>query len=287
MNRIAILGMGAMGSRMASNFLKQGYTLNIWNRSTNSCKALVEQGAKQFLTPKEAVQNVDVVIGMLTNDEASKDVWLNKSTGALLGLHEKSIAIECSTLSLDWCLELSSKIKAVNAEFLDAPVVGSRPQAEASQLIHLVGGDKTVFEMVFKILSVNASSIHYVGKIGSGMSMKLAVNGLFGMQVIALSEILGVLNNLGITKDVAVNLLNELPTTSPALKGIGMAISANNFDPLFPIDLVEKDFSYLEQLSESKIAQTPAVSVARSIYQKAQESGYGKDNIAGVAQLYI
>ena len=66
-----------------------------------------------------------------------------------------------------------------------------------------------------------------------------------------------------------------------------MAISANNFDPLFPIDLVEKDFSYLEQLSESINAQIPTVSIARSIYQKAQETGYGKDNIAGVAQLYI
>ncbi|VAW65024.1 2-hydroxy-3-oxopropionate reductase [hydrothermal vent metagenome] len=287
MKNIAILGLGAMGSRMAHNFLKQGYNLNVWNRSPEKCKRLVKQGAIQHLTPKEAAKSADIVFAMLTDDDASRDVWLNEATGALSGLKKNAIAIECSTLSFAYCLELSSILKDKGIQFLDAPVIGSRPQAEACQLIHLVGGDKSTLDKSHEILSINSSAVHYIGKVGSGMSMKLAVNGLFGIQVAALSEVLGMLNQLGLDRDHAVNILNELPTTSPALKGIGLAIIANNYAPLFPIDLVEKDFSYLLRVAESKSAKTPVVSTVLDVYKTAQKSGFGQDNIAGLVQLYL
>lgn len=287
MKKLAVLGTGAMGSRIATNFLKNGYELNVWNRTPESCVPLVEQGAKQYPSPKDAVRNADVVIAMLSNDDASRDVWTDKKTGAISGLKKGAIAIECSTLSLAWCLEISEIIHEHQVDFLDAPVVGSRPQADASQLIHLVGGDSKTLEKVHKILSASSSAIHYTGETGTGMSMKLAVNGLFGMQVAAFGEIIGMLNKSGVSKESAVNLLNELPVTSPAMKGIGLAISSGNFDPLFPIDLVEKDFGYLEQLSKSLDSNTPLVSVTKDIYQQAIKSGYGKNNIAGVAQLYL
>ncbi len=287
MKNVAILGLGAMGSRMASNFLKEGYSLNIWNRTADSCKPLVEEGAKQFSTPKDAVSNADIVISMLTNDEASREVWLASETGAIAGLKKNAIAIESSTLSLDWSLELASKVEQAGAEFLDASVVGSRPQAEAAQLMYLVGGNTSTLEKANAALQVNSSAIHHLGEVGTGISMKLSVNGLFGIQVAALSEILGLLKESGIDKETAISVLNELPTTSLALKGIGMAISADNFSPLFPINLVEKDFSYLEKLAESKSSAIPVVKTTTRLYQKAQVAGYGQDNIAGVAQLYL
>lgn len=287
MKNITFLGLGAMGSRMAQNLINQGYNLSIWNRSLDKCKPLVEQGARQYSTPKEAVSDANVVIAMLSDDEASREVWLNKENGALEGLKSGTIAIECSTLSLGYCLELSSILANKSISFLDAPVVGSRPQAEACQLIYLVGGDDTVLEKSREILNVNSSAIHYVGKAGSGMSIKLVVNGLFGVQVAALSEMLGMLNQLDIDKAETIKLLNKLPITSPALQGIGLAISESNFAPLFPIKLVEKDFSYLLQLSETKNSNTPVANAALEVYRNALKSGFGDDNISGLAQLYL
>ncbi len=287
MKTVAILGMGAMGSRLAKNLLKKGYELNVWNRTAERCCTLVEQGAKQYPFPKDAVKNADVVIAMLTNDHASRNVWMDNKTGAILGLRQNAVAIECSTLSLSWCLELAETIHQKNANFLDAPVVGSRPQADASQLIHLVGGESKVLDKVQNILSASSSAIHHTGKTGTAMSMKLAINGLFGMQVAALSEMIGMLNKLGIEKKSAVNLLNELPITSPAMKGIGLAISSDNFAPMFPINLVEKDFDYLQKLSVQQNSEVPLVNKTRDIYQQVIKSGYGQDNIAGVVQIYL
>lgn len=287
MKKVAFLGIGAMGERIAMNLINAGYDLQVWNRTQEKCQKLVGMGAKAYDSPREAVENVDAVIAMLTDDEASREVWLDESRGAVMGLGKNIIAIEYSTLTPAWCCELAEEISRRNCEFIDAPVVGSRPQAEAGKLMHLVGGQADNLEMVKDVLEVSSSAIYHIGEIGMGMTMKLAVNGLFAIQVAALSEVLGILQTTGISATSAVNLLKEMPITSPALKGIGNLIASKNYTPLFPIDLVEKDLRYLEKLGLSNNSQMSVITAIKQIYQEAQQSGYGDDNIAGVAQLYF
>ena len=136
-------------------------------------------------------------------------------------------------------------------------------------------------------MNASSSGVYHIGEVGMGMTMKLAVNGLFGVQVAALGEVLGVLQRAGISVESAVNLLNEMPITSPALKGIGALVASGNYAPLFPINLVEKDLRYLERLGLSNNSQMSVVTAIRQIYQEAQQTGYGDDNISGVAQLYL
>ena len=140
--------------------------------------------------------------------------------------------MEFSTLSIDWCSELNQQLTHKGISFLDTPVVGSRPQAEQGQLIHLVGGNSQTLKRVKDILLVNANIIHHVGGVTNGMKMKLAVNGLFGIQVAALAEVISLLENSDIPREKIVDVLNKLPITSPALKGIGMLITAKNYKPL-------------------------------------------------------
>jgi 3-hydroxyisobutyrate dehydrogenase len=173
-----------------------------------------------------------------------------------------------------------------NHPFLAAPVVGSRPQVEAGKLIQLVGGDVTTLARVQSILESHSGVIHHVGDATASMVLKLAVNTLFGIQVAALGEILGMLHKTGMPEETAIDWLSQMPITSPALKGIGCLMVAQNYAPLFPIDLVEKDFRYAQEFAQSVEANIPAVKAIRTVYQQAQTSGYGADNIAGVAQLY-
>ena len=287
MNTVAFLGIGAMGSRLAHNLLNAGYNLRVWNRTTQRCIPLVEKGAILAPSPKEAAQTANIVIAMVSDDLASRKVWLDRETGAIHGLKSNTVAIEYSTLTPGWCRELATKINEHGSEFIDAPVIGSLPQAETCQLIHLVGGEKKIVATISTLLEVNSISIHHLGELGAGMTMKLAVNALFGTQVVALSEILGLLQKAGLSTESSVNLLNQIPTTSPALKGIGLLIAAGNHQPLFPIDLAEKDVSYLEQLARSLKVEIPTIKKIMKIYQQAQKAGYGNQNISGVARLYL
>ncbi|MBI3453362.1 MAG: NAD(P)-dependent oxidoreductase, partial [Rhodospirillales bacterium] len=237
-------------------------------------------------SPREAAEQADIVIGMVTDDDASRAIWLDENTGAVHGLAEGAIAVESSTLSLAWVGNLAREIEKRGAKFLDAPVVGSRLQAEAGHLIYLVGGDPATFARTHNFLSAAGAAIHHVGPVGHGMAMKLAVNGLFGIQVAALAEILGMVEKCGLDRTKAAALLGDLPVMSPAAKGAAGSIVARNFAPTFPIALVEKDFRYIVETAAAVNASMPASMAAHGIYAAANAAGHGGDNITGVAKLF-
>ncbi|MBW4505247.1 MAG: NAD(P)-dependent oxidoreductase [Scytonematopsis contorta HA4267-MV1] len=288
MSRIAVLGMGAMGFRVAQNLLNASHEVIVYNRTKDKAMPLLEQGAIYAATPREAAEQAEIVISMVTDDDVSRTLWLDKENGAALGLSKNAIAIESSTLTVGWVKELAKKIESQGAVFLDAPVVGSRPQADAGKLIYLVGGNPEILSQAENILlSAGGAAIHHVGSIGQGMAMKLAVNALFGIQVAALAEIIGMLSKNGIEPAKAMECLAELPVISPAAKNAGNLMLAHNHTPMFPVNLVEKDFRYAIQTAQAVKALAPASTVVREIYQEAITKGYGDDNITGVIQLFI
>ncbi|NJR62755.1 MAG: NAD(P)-dependent oxidoreductase [Cyanobacteria bacterium CRU_2_1] len=287
MKRIAVLGAGAMGSRIAQNLLKAEYSVVVYNRTADKVEPLVNQGATYAATPIEAAQQADVVMSMLTNDEVSRQVWLDPKTGALQGLRKEAIAIESSTLTVEWTQTLAAAIAAAGADFLAVLVVGSRPQAEAGKLIYLAGGKAEVLAKVQPVLqSAGAAVVHHVGTVGQGMIMKLAVNALFGIQVAALAELIAMLGKYGIAPDKAMEYFGGLPVTSLAAKGAGSLMVASHHAPMFPIELVEKDFRYAIQAAQAADAAIPASTSIHSIYQDAIVKGYGDRNITGVIQLF-
>ena len=287
MTRVALLGAGAMGSRLAQNLLQAQYELIVYNRTADRVKHLISQGAVYAATPKAAAEQADIVIGMVTDNESSSAVWLDPDAGAVLGLREGSIAIESSTLTVDYTCELAATLTRQNVAFLDAPVVGSRPQAEAKKLIYLVGGEAETLDQVRMVLSsAGAGAIYLVGEIGQGMAMKLAVNALFGIQVAAVAEVISMLSKRGISDNQAMALLGELPILSPAAKLTGNLMLTGNHAPLFPIELVEKDFRYAIATAQTCGAEIPISTLLRDVYQRAIAAGYGNTNITGVIQLF-
>ena len=248
MQTVAIIGLGAMGSRVTQNLLAKGYSVMVHNRTVAKAEPLIEQGATFATSPRSAAEQSDVVISMVADDDASRHIWLTAETGAVWGLTPNKIAIEMSTLTVDWVRELDAAIVQQGAGFLDAPVVGSRPQAEAQRLSMLVGGAADCLTQVRSLLQdVGAIAIHHIGSVGQGTAMKLAVNALFGIQVAALAELMGLLSKDGLSPSEIMNCLGALPVLSVAAKGAGQLMVAEQHAPLFPISLVEKDFRYVVQ----------------------------------------
>ena len=285
---VAVIGLGAMGSRIAQNLLNSGYSVVVHNRTSKKAQSLLEQGAVFATTPRMAVEQSDVAISMVTDDESSRQVWLTPETGAAWGLTPDKVAIEMSTLTVGWLQELHQTMTQREVGFLDAPVVGSRPQAEARKLISLVGGESVTLDQVQSILNAaGIATIQHVGSVGQGMAMKLAVNALFGIQIAALAELLGMLSKYEIEPSKTMECLGDLPVLSMAVKGAGGLIVAQSHAPLFPIDLVEKDFRYVVQTAEKMAVELPTSSAVMDIYRSAIAHGYGHENITGIGQLFI
>lgn len=282
---IAFLGLGAMGSRMAINLIKAGYPLTVWNRSDEACLPLVEVGATIANSPKEAVKEADIVISMVKDDKASEDVWLAQDHGAILGIKSEAIAIESSTLTPKWVLQLGKHFSDKHIAFLEAPVSGSRPQAEAGNLVYFVGGDKNLMSTINPILDVLGSNTQYVGDLGSAALVKLSTNALLGIQVAAYAEIIGILQTQNIDPQVALNAIKNTSVWSPVAQYLSTSMIDKNFMPQFPVALLKKDFDYMVKTAEEHTA-TPLISLVKSVLETGIEKGYDQENMTVISKLY-
>lgn len=285
MAKISILGLGAMGSRMAANLIKAGHQITVWNRSPLAARALIDAGAQSAATPKQAANGAEFVVAMLRDNEASRQVWLDPQTGALEGMVPGAIAIESSTLTADWIRELGGHLSGRGLSLLEAPVVGSTPQAEAAQLTYFAGGDIDTFRRSENLLKAMGSSIRHIGPLGAGALAKLATNTLLGIQVTVLAELIGMLKHSG----ADVGRVLEAAATTPAWSMVAGRLSGlmlkGDFAPQFPIELIEKDFAYTLQTAGSDAA-APTIAAARGVFRAAIERGLGKDNMTGVVKLF-
>ena len=284
MKRIAVLGLGAMGRRVARRLAGAGNTLTVWSRSG------VPESAQELApcaraTPYDAAKDAEVVMCMVTDDAASRRVWL-ADDGALRASKSGALLIESSTLSPGWVAELARRATENGARFLDAPVVGSRPQADAGALVHLIGGAKADIDMARPTLSACSSAIHHVGPAPHGTVMKLAVNALFASQVAVIAELLAFMHRSELDSGTVLEVLSGLAVTSPAAKVAAQAIAARNFAPLFPIALVAKDLQYAIAAARSRGAELPVVERTHALFERAAAMDFAAENITAIAQIH-
>lgn len=271
MTRITILGQGAMGSRMADRLETAGHLVTRWNRT----------GAAR--TPRVAVHGAEIVIAMVRDDAAAHAVWLDPQDGALAGLGPAAVAVESSTLSPSGIATLAAAFAGAERMLLDAPVLGSRPQAEAGQLIHLVGGDPAVLARVQSALAALGPKQLPVGPLGAGTAMKLLANTLFAGQVALVAELLGLAGSLGLEPEAAFAVLRETPQLSPAAAMAGGLMLAGRDEPLFPAALAAKDLRYA--MGERGDAM-PLARAALGVFDRAAEAGLGDANLTAIRRLY-
>ena len=283
--QIAFLGLGAMGARMAPHLLDAGHALTVWNRSAGPTAALASAGAAVAATPRSAAAGADLVIAMVTDDAASRAVWTGPD-GALAGLAAGAVAVESSTLTPGWIRELAALAEARGARFLDAPVSGSRPQAEGATLVYLVGGDADALEVARPAFEAMGGAVHHVGAGGSGALVKLAVNALMGVGVGAAAELLAALAASGVDRATAARVIGATPAAAPVVAPAMRLMAEGAHDPLFPVDLLEKDLGYAAGVAADAGTDAPAVAAARATFQKAQAAGLGDRNMTAVARLY-
>ncbi len=288
MSSITVLGLGSMGSRMAVNFAAAGHEVTVWNRTTARADHLAtDHGLTVAATPRLAAERADFIVSMVADDQAARDVWLDDSNGALVGMSNSAIGIESSTLTPVVTRELADAAAAVGLSFVAAPVVGSRPQAEQGVLLTILGGEASAVSRVAEVIEVNSGVVKHVGDVGDAAAMKLAVNGLFAAQVAAYSEVVGFLERTTVDTGNAIDLLAALPITSPGLQRILGLISDRSYEPNFPVQLVAKDLRYLALTANEVGAQVPLIDAAAKVFSTGANGAQSDLDIAGIASVYL
>jgi 3-hydroxyisobutyrate dehydrogenase len=280
---VAVLGLGTMGSGMAQNLLKAGHAVTVYNRTPAKAEALRTAGARVGATPAEAARGAQVVIAMLADDQASREVWLG-SDGALGAAGAGAVLIESSTVSPAWVSDLAAAANERGLEFLDAPVTGSRTQAAAGQLSFLVGGTDAGVAKATPVLQAMSREIVHLGAVGSGAKLKLINNFLCGVQIASLAEGLTWIERSGLDRDKALAVLKSGAPGSPLLGAISARMENRNYEVNFLLRLMAKDLSYAETEAAHIGVELSTAQVARGLFDKAIAAGYGEADMSSVIE---
>ena len=277
MKKIAYLGLGTMGGGMVGNLLKAGYPVTVWNRTAERCAPLVEKGARQADTPAQAVVDADVVMYCLSDDAAVEDLVFG--AGDLLScVRQGQIVVDMTTLHPDTSRREAAAYAEKGAEFLDAPVFGSKNEAADGGLWIVVGGKKELYEEIKPILEVLSETTHYMGGTAQGASMKLVGNLVVAAQIEALGEAMILATKAGLNPEDVLGVLHVTDFKSPIFDGVGGSLIERDFSTHFALKLMLKDANLISKFAQDLNVPIPASAAIREVVKAAVNQGWGEEN---------
>ena len=281
--KVAILGLGTMGAGMAKNLLAAGFPVTVYNRTRAKAEPLAAAGARVAESPADAAHDADVIISMLSEENASRALWSGEQ-GALAAARAGAVLVESSTVTPKWIAELAGMASARGLVLLDAPVTGSRPQAESAQLIFLVGGDAAALERVRPALAAMSKDIVHLGPSGSGARMKLINNFLAGVQVASLAEALAWIERGGLDREQALKVLKNGAPGSPLVATISARMVEATYDVNFLLSLMDKDLRYAAADAATVGIDLRAASTAETRFSEAMSAGFSEKDMSAVIE---
>lgn len=282
-NRVALLGLGTMGRGMALNLLRAGFPLAVWNRTAAKAEALAEQGVMVAQSPAEAGERAAVAISMLADDDACRQAWLG-SRGALAAMPSGSLAIECSTVSPEWIAELARAAEKRGIRLVEAPVTGSRVQAEGGQLIFLAGADEAALQAAMPVLRAMSKEVLHLGPVGCGAQMKLINNFLCGVQVASFAEALAWIERTQLDRETALAFLKKGAPGSGIVSTMAQRMTERKYDVNFLLRLMAKDLRYAQATAAQHSVRLATGEAAAQWFLKAQQRGDGEKDMSAVAE---
>lgn len=284
MESIALLGLGAMGTAFAARWRAAGYPLAVWNRSAAKAEALRADGVTVAATPRAAAAGADIIVAMVTDDDASRGVWLGPD-GAFAGARQSAVAIDMSTISPALARALAAHAAKSGAKFLDAPVGGGPTAVAAGKLAVFVGGEAAAFEKARPVLAAIAGRVDHLGPAGAGVSWKLINYMMAGAQTAALAEALAMAEKAGVEPARAAELIRNSVVASPLVLAKLPRMVERRFDnPEAILSLVAKDQRYALEFSKSLGANLILQPAIAEIWRRAEEAGFGDMDLAAIVE---
>lgn len=279
--KVTFIGLGIMGSRMAANLLKKGVDLTIYNRSKTPVEALVEKGAKTANSANEAVVDADIVFSMLSTPEVLEDIFMDNG-GVLASMQKGAIWADCTTVNPSFSLKAKVAADKAGIRFLDAPVAGTKPQAQKAELVFFVGAEKALLEEVQSYLEMMGKKIIPIGETGKGASFKMLVNIMLAQSMIIFSESVLLGEKMGISKDFLLSVIPNLVVAAPFTKFKAEMVKSDDYEVQFPLEWMYKDLHLAAVTAYEHNQPLYLANMAKEIFAEATKSGMGRLDFAAI-----
>ena len=285
--KIGVCGTGRMGSAIAQRLMSVGHQVGVWNRNSEKTRPLVDAGAKLCASPAELVESYELTIVMLLNDAATEAVYRGPN-GILTAKLAGKLVIDMSTVRPDTMKSNGSSILQQGAAFVECPVGGSIGPAKEGKLFGLVAGAKADVTRAMPVLEQMCRRIEHVGELGSGATLKLAVNLPLLVYWQALGEALAICRPLDLPADRLIDILSDTAGTPTAMKGRGAVIAkvlggAPLGEAAFGLNAAKKDLATAVQFASTIQAGLPVTASALACYEQAEAAGLGDADATAIS----
>jgi 3-hydroxyisobutyrate dehydrogenase-like beta-hydroxyacid dehydrogenase len=282
---VGFVGLGIMGSRQAGNLAKAGYELTVYNRTRARAEEWVaEHGGQLAGSPREVAERSDVVITMVVDGAQVEEMILGED-GALAGAREGTLFVDMSTIAPATARSLAERLSAEGHAFVDAPVTGSSPKAEAGTLTIMCGGAEDDVERARPLFEVMGEKIVHAGAAGQGQAVKVLSQGVTAVNCATLAQAITVARRSGIDLDALLDVMTGGSSDSTMRELKGRPMVEHDFPVLFKLEHMLKDVQLCLEESRGAGASFPFAALAGELYSAGVGRGLGQEDFAAVLEV--
>ena len=279
--KIGIVGTGMLGEAVGLHLLDVGYKITVFNRSKEKTEKLENKGALVVDSPKNVAENSELVIMVVKDANAVKDVVFG-DCGILAGRHEGMCIADMSTINPNSTREISKQVTENGIDYMEIPVMGGPNVAINGKLVIMASGKREVFEKFKTIFESIADQSIYLGDTGTAHSIKLAMNLQIAMLALSLSEGITLTKKAGFDPEIFLKVLNSTYFKTGMSEGKAHKMINDSVKPTFTLANLKKDLDTINDAAESFDAELPMAKIARKIYADATDAGFGDIDYTGI-----
>jgi len=282
--KVGFMGLGIMGTPMATNVLKAGYPVIVYNRSPEKADPVVKQGAGLASSPRALAKAADAIIAMVTGPEALQDLlWGPDGAGGAFN-HSK-VFINMSSVSPRYTRELARELEPSGVTFIDAPVSGTKKPAEDGALVILAGGPEDKVKELEPLLLAMGKKVIYCGPVGQGSMMKMFINLLLGVMMEGFAEALNFGRLGGLELEAMLDTVFSGAMNSPMFQVKAANLREKNYPPAFPLKHLAKDAKFVVDTAFELGAPVPVGQMLLHLCRTGVAQGWGDEDISAIARV--
>ena len=281
--KIGIIGLGMLGNAVAMHLLDSGFQITAYNRTREKTKPLEEKGAKIVTSPKEVAANSELVIIIVKDAKAVREVSFQKN-GIVEGNHDNLIVADMSTIDPSESKNISKEFLEMNIEKLDIPVMGGPNVAISGDLVMMASGSKNSFDQCKKVFETIANKVFFLGDSGVAHSIKLAMNLQITMLALALSEGITLVKESKVDPEIFLEILNSTYFKTGMSEKKAYKMIDGKYNVTFTLANLKKDISTMIDASKSLGIELPMTKKAQEVYSNAVKEGFGEMDYTGIIE---
>jgi 3-hydroxyisobutyrate dehydrogenase len=290
-HKVAFIGLGNMGHPMCTHLLRNGFIVSGYDVASGARDRLKEIGGLPCDTIADAVRDADYVLTMVPTGKHVRDVY-EGSGGVFKHAPRSAMLVDCSTIDVDSARAVNAAAAAAGFEMVDAPVSGAQPAAIAGRLTFMVGGTEGGYNKALPVLRAMGTNFFHIGPAGSGQAIKICNNMMTGMSMVAISEVFGLAERLGLEHQAVFDVVSKssgncwiLENYCPVAGPVPTSPANNAYAPGFTVEMMLKDMRLSQQAASSASAATPLAGAAAAVYQMVAAAGFADRDFSFVYNL--